>query len=270
MYFPGETIIHRSRDIYGDIVITDSALLRTLYFGNEKRQSAMYLQHPGLLVMDYTQAMMMSLIFKRRPKQVLCVGLGGGSLPKFLLRACPEVTIDVVELREKVIQLAHAYFAVPENDKRLNIIAESGSSYFDGALDEGKPYDLMLLDAFDGDGPIESVSTATYIRQAFERLSDNGLLCINLWNRNVDGFQARLRQLKTVCDGSVLYYQLGRRNSNALIFCFRQREMMLQLKRYEENVRRLRQEFGINFNKHFNRLYKQNVSVVRRLLKASA
>ena len=104
VYYPGETIIHRSRDTYGDLVVTEGALVRALYFGNEKRQSAMFLQHPGLLVLEYTQAMMLCLLFSREPKRIFSLGLGGGSIAKFLLRACPSAQIDVVELRRSVIR----------------------------------------------------------------------------------------------------------------------------------------------------------------------
>lgn len=269
MHYPGEKIIHCSRDQFGEIIVTDGDLLRTLYFGNEKRQSAMFLEHPGLLVMDYTQAMMLSLLFQRHPRKVFCLGLGGGSLVKFLLRACPSVSIDVVELRQRVIQVAHAFFAVPERDARLSIFQCDGAKFFGSQSDQGQSYDLMFLDAFDHEGPVEELSDLRFIEQAYSRLSDTGLLCINLWNRNGDGFHSKLRKLKSICEGAVLHYELGRKNSNGFIFCFKQRDMMLQLKRYEGASHELRSEFGINFHKHFTRLYKQNVPVIRRWLKTA-
>lgn len=269
MQYPGEKIIHRSRDEHGDLVVTESALVRSLYFGNEKRQSAMFLQHSGLLVMEYTQAMMLSLLFRRKPEKVFCLGLGGGSIVKFMLRASPGALIDVVELREMVIQVAHTYFAVPEDDPRLRLIQSDGERFFGGTYDEGSNYDLMFLDAFDHDGPVDRVSNLPFIESAYSRLSQRGVLCINLWNRSSDGFHQKLRQLKSLCDGAVLYYEVGRRNSNALIFCFKQRDMMLQLKRYEAESNHLRREFGINFHKLYSRLYKQNVPMMQRLFKTA-
>ena len=269
MQYPGEKIIHRSRDEHGDLVVTESALVRSLYFGNEKRQSAMFLQHSGLLVMEYTQAMMLSLLFQRKSEKVFCLGLGGGSIAKFMLRASPEVRVDVVELREMVIRVAHAYFAVPEDDHRLRLIHSDGEHFFGGTHDEGSSYDLMFLDAFDHEGPADRVSNLAFTEKAFSRLSERGVLCINLWNRSGDGFHQKLRQFKSLCDGAVLHYEIGRRNSNALIFCFKQREMMLQLRRYEAESIRLHREFGINFHKLYTRLYKQNVPMMQRLFKTA-
>ena len=267
--YPGEKIIHRSRDEFGDLVVTESALVRSLYFGNEKRQSAMFLQHSGLLVMEYTQAMMLALLFRRKPEKVFCLGLGGGSIAKFILRASPRVILDVVELREMVIRVAQAYFAVPADDCRLRLIHGDGYRYFGGEHDQGVDYDLMFLDAFDHEGPVDRVSNLSFIEKAYLRLDERGVLCINLWNRSGDGFHQKLRQLKSLCGGAVLHNEIGRRNSNALIFCFKQREMMLQLRRYEAVSNDLRREFGINFHKYYSRLYKQNVPVMQRLFKAA-
>jgi len=267
MQYSGESILFRGRDAFGELVVTEGALVRTLYFGNEKRQSAMFLQHAGLLVLEYTQVMMLSLIFNRQPHRVFCLGLGGGSIPKFLLRACHVSQVDVVELRQAVIQVAYRFFDVPENSSRLNIECADGASYFDGVA-QHKSYDLMFIDGFDRDGPVDAVSNIPYLAKCASHLSANGILCINLWNRRKDDFQQRLKEIRALFDGGVLLYQLGKLNSNVVLFCFRNRSQALQIKRYEHASRQLQREFGINFRKYFSRLYKQNVPMYQRLMRA--
>lgn len=264
--YPGEKIIFKASDEYGDIVVTEGTMLRALYFGNEKRQSAMFLQHSGLLVLDYSQVMMLSLLFRRQPARVFCVGLGGGSIMKFLQRACPQSHIDVVELRSKVIDVAHRFFDVPRKHPLLNIICADGAEYIRQS-DNTYKYDLMFLDGFDHAGPADSVSSTAFVRQAKECLSENGVLCINLWNRPGDNYQQRLRQLGTVFEGAVLRYVLTRKHGNAFVFCFKNPSMMRSLSRYENKAKELQQIFGINFHKLYSRLYRQNVPLLKRLLR---
>ena len=94
------TVIHRSQDSRGVIEVVDDGCTRSLHFGNAVRQSAMDLNRPEYLVLTYTRAMMSCLLFKPTPCKVLLIGLGGGSLAKFLLHHIPNCTIDAVELRE--------------------------------------------------------------------------------------------------------------------------------------------------------------------------
>lgn len=265
--YPGERTIHKSRDEFGDLVVTESNLLRTLYFGNEKRQSAMFLRHSSLLALEYTQVMMLSLLFQRHPNRIFCLGLGGGSIMKFLLRACPRANIDVVELRQRVIDIAHGFFDVPEKHPLLKIVHADGADYF-RHNDELVLYDLILLDGYDHCGPVESVNNLRFLSSIKSRLSENGVMCINLWNRPGDNFHQRYRQLSALFHGGVLRLELGKKNSNVSVFCFNNASMMKSLSRYQGRARELQGSFGINFQKYLSRLYKQNVPMLKRLAEA--
>src|SRR3569623_1391487 len=122
------TLIHRSRDADGPIEVVDDGVIRTLHFGNDVRQSSMALHDPVHLMLLYTQAMMSCLLFQPDPKRVLLIGLGGGSLAKFLLHHFPRCKIDAVERRAAVVKLAHGYFQLPETP-RLRVTVDDACEH---------------------------------------------------------------------------------------------------------------------------------------------
>ena len=103
-------LVFSCRDEEGVIEVVDDLDTRALYFGTSARQSAMSREEPHRLVLSYTRSMLSGLLFTREPRSALVLGLGGGSLPRFLMHVFPTCRIDVVERRAKVVQVAHDYF----------------------------------------------------------------------------------------------------------------------------------------------------------------
>jgi spermidine synthase len=81
---------------------------RTLEFQGGDIQSEMLLSNPDALVLDYARAMMCFALFAPRPRHILMVGLGGGSLAKFCYRHFPDARITVLEISAEVIALRDA------------------------------------------------------------------------------------------------------------------------------------------------------------------
>ena len=94
---------------------------RRLEFQPGMIQSEMLLSRPDHLLLRYARAMMCFTLFVPRPRHILMVGLGGGSLLKFCHRHLPEARITVLELRADVIALREQ-FMLPPDDARLRII----------------------------------------------------------------------------------------------------------------------------------------------------
>src|SRR5450759_4323503 len=61
-------------------------------------QSEMRLDEPETLVSAYTRKMMGFLLFRKRPREVVMIGLGGGSLAKFCPRHLPSTRMTGVAL----------------------------------------------------------------------------------------------------------------------------------------------------------------------------
>ncbi|MBF0437919.1 MAG: spermidine synthase [Magnetococcales bacterium] len=167
-------------------VIEDSES-RKLTFDTHLTQSRMYLDDPISLSLGYCRAMMASLLFgdavmQRNPFRVLMIGLGGGSLVKFLLHHFPFCRMDVVEADKAIPALAREFFYVPDDDPRLTLFFEDGGEFMARVSSERfhPGYDLILLDAFDHEGMVESVYAEKFFAQAQALLTSKGVLTANL------------------------------------------------------------------------------------------
>ena len=201
--YDGE-LIHASRDEHGPIEVVEDDRVRSLHFGSRSRQSALFLERPEALVLAYTQSMMAALLLHSAPARVLLIGLGGGSLARFLRHHYPDCTIDAVELRPRVIELAHGYFRLPEDDPRLNIIPGEGGHFLAHAALRHSDYDLILVDAFHGTGMAEEVAEADFFATARARLADQGALAVNLWQQPAQRLRRTLAGLQDAFAGRCL------------------------------------------------------------------
>jgi spermidine synthase len=85
------------------VVVSESGGLRALHIGGTAVQSAMQLNDPYALALDYTRCMMAFLLFHAEPREALMIGLGGGSLAKFLHRELRHLRVRVVEIDTRVV-----------------------------------------------------------------------------------------------------------------------------------------------------------------------
>src|SRR3990170_8224255 len=86
----------------GAIAVSEERGVRMLHIGGNAVQSAMRLSAPDALELDYTRAMMAFLLFFPAPQDLLMVGLGAGSIPRFMRARMPDARVTVVEINPGV------------------------------------------------------------------------------------------------------------------------------------------------------------------------
>ena len=264
----GEYLIHKSSDDFGELHVKEEGLIRTLYFGNDKKQSCVFLPDPSVLVLQYAQAMAAALIFNPSPKKILLIGLGGGSLLQFLMKSCPKSKIDAVELRDSVIRLSHEYFLVPENEKNVNIIHADANEFVKKKLQKtDQEYDLILVDAFDAWGPSHLNKDDEFIVSCQSLLKYDGTLCFNLWNRKEDYFHHVSRRLSELFSGNTLELRLGKQDSNVIVFGFSHSDKLKRIQDYQATAVQLGDRFGIDFVRFLKMIEVQNFSLLKRITK---
>ena len=203
-------------DSEGSIDVVDEATARTMHFGTTARQSTMLFRDRRELALTYTRCMMICLVlFDGKPKNVLMLGLGGGSLARFLLHYYPDCLIDAVERRPAVVQLAQRFFALPENNN-LRVL-ETDAEQFVTRHPEPS-YDLVLVDLHTPEGMASANGAPDFIAGCRRLLSAGGVLSINLWSGADSDMVARVEtQLMDAFDGQVLHLPVaGKRNFVAL------------------------------------------------------
>ena len=106
--------------------ISESDGVRGLHLGSVTLQSAMRLSAPFDLELAYTRGIMAFLLLAPQARHVLAIGLGGGSIPKFIHHYLPQLQTTVVEINPQVIQVARHHFLLPPDDARLQVIEADG------------------------------------------------------------------------------------------------------------------------------------------------
>ena len=249
-------VIHRgSRD--SGITVAEDGCRRNLYLDGDTLQSTMLLTDPNKLDLEYSQAMMCALLFQPAPRKVLLVGLGGGSLVKFLLEFCPETRIDVAEINPEVVKVARQYFLLPESERLLVTLA-SGEVVVADRLAAGDRYDLLLLDAFDDNGPARALLDEQFLCRCRSLLTRGGIFAMNLWNRPADNFPAIHATLATLFGMGTQKLLLTEANTNAIVFGLTEPVLGKNLMGLKPVARELSHRTGINFVRLLRQLYWQN------------
>ena len=171
----GTSLLHRVRDEFGPIEIVQEQALLSLHFGTSSRQSCMDPEHPARLMLSYTRAMLASLLFDPAPRSALLIGLGGGSLLRFLSHHFPDCRLTAIEKRPLVASLAQEYFGLPQGSA---LILADGAQF---VRDTPERFDLVLVDAYDGHGLAPALFNPQFFADCQRILTEDGWLSINLW-----------------------------------------------------------------------------------------
>jgi spermidine synthase len=247
------SVIHHSISDDGVIEIVQEESHRSLYFGSDAKQSEMDMSQPERLVLAYTQAMMAGLLFCPAPKSILLIGLGGGSLARFLLHHLPGCNIDVVEFREDVVRLARGYFCLPD-DRRLHITIGDGCNFL---LSSDKKYDLILIDAFDHDGIAKSIKSIRFFEACYDALNDEGVAAINLWNSQQDQFAETMANIESAFRDHVLDMPV-KDKGNVIAFATRARASFPSFRTLKPLAESLEQQLDLTFGVYLRELRRNN------------
>jgi spermidine synthase len=160
--------------------VVDDGNTVALHFDSRNVQSRMRKDAPYELQLGYTRTMMGFLLLQPEPRDILAIGLGGGSLPKFCYHHLPDTTITTVEIDPRVIALRDA-FAMPRDDERFRIHCADAVDYL---ADQDGSADAILLDGFADYGLPHALSNPLFYDKCYRALRDGGVLVANLWDKD--------------------------------------------------------------------------------------
>lgn len=159
---------------YHRVRITDNEGIRLLRF-ERNRQSTMYLDDPFETDCEYCGYLHLAMAVRPRSKRTLVIGLGGGSVVKRYWRDYPWMQVDTVELDPDVVEIASAFFELPD-DPRIRVTVADGREFLQRS---GEPYDIIIVDAYDDDRVPRPLLTEEFFREARARLAEGGVIAYN-------------------------------------------------------------------------------------------
>lgn len=170
--------IHRTKDQWGNIHVMSDTQNYYLTFGSGGQQSGMQINQPDRLLFQYTQAMMLSLLFSPKAQNAVLLGLGAGSIAKALLLCAPKLHIKAVELRSAVVDIAHLWFDLPKSP-RLDIEVADAFLYL---KESNHLTDLLFVDLYLDNGVQNALASHHFIERCYAMLNQDGTLVLNLWD----------------------------------------------------------------------------------------
>lgn len=157
-------------------VLIEDEYTVTLKFSPYCIQSRMVKGVPTVLALGYTQVMMAFLLIEPAPRDILIVGLGGGSLSKYCHEHLPASNITTLEISEEVIAMRDA-FCIPADDERFKVIHCDAAEYLKAATAIA---DVILVDGYNESGIPTELGTESFYRDCYRALKRDGLVLSNL------------------------------------------------------------------------------------------
>ena len=250
--------------------------VRSLYLGSETVQSSMRIKAPYDLELTYSRAMMLFLLFLNKSVakapvenksaakayvEVLMIGLGGGSVAKYVHHYLPQIKTRVVEINEQIIRIARSHFYLPEDDERLQVIAGDGVAFLQEHMQTA---DVLLLDVFDSKGVPTDMYNQAFFDSCAESLKLDGMMAVNLWgsDRNFDIYLQRIEQS---FNQRVLVLRTGK-PGNIVVFGFKRAPADLRWASLRQRAKELEIQHKIEFLEFVEKLREHNPNTSNRLL----
>jgi len=194
-----ERLLLEKKSPYNTILVSENDEgLRILRFEpGGARQSVVKRGDPDHLELPYTRVIPVAFAFVDNPRNVLVVGLGGGTIPSFVRRHFPEARIDAVDIDPGVVEVARSHFGFRE-DANMRAYVEDGRRFIERT---GRRYDVIFLDAFGADSVPYSLATREFLVSVRRALAPGGAVIGNIWGRDYNPlYDSMLRTYLAVYD----------------------------------------------------------------------
>ncbi|MFW5431396.1 MAG: polyamine aminopropyltransferase [Methylophilaceae bacterium] len=244
--------VHKSVAADNVVEVTELDGVRQLHLGTKTVQSGMSITDPYKLVFNYSRAIMYFLLFSDQIKTVLTIGLGGGSVTKYMHVHCEDIKQTVVEINSQVIEVARSHFYLQANGDMLNVIEGDGIAYME---EHPTSHDCVVIDGFDADGIPDGFCTQDFFDKCYGVLHDNGVFLINLWGSDKN-FDIYLQRVEQTFSGRVLVLPTGK-PGNIIVYAFKD-PVKITEKKLRERVHALNKVHKIDFTEFLDRLHEHN------------
>jgi len=242
-------LIHEKNSLYHSISVYKRGSVVTLQFGKMPpvhMQSQVNLDNMAEHRLEYTKLSYCGLLYNADPKRVLVLGLGGGVIPRDLRHYFPDAAIDVVDIDPQIPQIAKDFFGFSE-DEKLKVHVDDGRMFIKKQLrrDPVPKYDIIILDAFNGDYIPFHLMTKEFLEEVEDVLDDDGVVVANVFYSN-RLFDAEFKTFLDVFERCQAFYGLD--SGNAMLASGGPAVRILSAKQAEKQARNLAEKHNFSFD----------------------
>lgn len=242
------------------VYVSERYGVRSLHIGSDTVQSSMRLKAPNDLELAYTRAMMAFLLFVPPPRNVLMIGLGGGSLAKFIHYRMPSAQVDAIEVNPQVVAVARQSFHLPPDGPVFRVRITDGAEFVRRA---DVAADVVMVDGYDADAYAEELASAAFYQACRARLKEGGVLVVNLWGGDKE-FHSLLQRIERAFPEGTLCLPASR-PGNVIVFGFQRNPGAFEWKVLFQRAAALQSEVGLEFPRFVEGLRTMNRSDADRL-----
>ena len=236
-----EIIARVLNDTYDKPFVIEDGGYRSLYFSRDFTQSGMRISEPSALEFAYTQKMMSCLLFVHAPRNILMLGLGGGSLAKYCYRHLPSARIVALEIDANVLAFRDQ-FLLPPDDARLSIVQGDAAQYVRQCNIKN---DVVMIDAFDRNGFAAEVTSRGFYLDVRDALLPQGVMVANMVGPKAER-AAHLEMIADVFNGNIVVLPIES-DGNYLVFAFRDSSFEPRWRWIESQVNAMKKHYGLDF-----------------------
>jgi spermidine synthase len=227
--------------------------VRSLHLGGDAIQSSIRIADPERLELSYTRAMMAFLLFQAAPRDVLMVGLGGGSIARFLHHHFERTRITAVEINPKVITVARQYFGLPEDDERLTVVTTDGAAF---VPDHPASADVLFHDAFDDGDTVSALCTQDFFDACGRALRPNGVFVMNFM-ADEPHFDTYFERIAKTFNNRALAMPTGDR-VNRIVFAIKSSITRMSIESLTREAASLEKRYGLPMKSSLKDLLRYN------------
>lgn len=240
-----ERIIYRTKDAFGNIFVMDFWHFRNLTFDSDYEQSSMDIRKGHILTHEYTRAMMLVLAFIN-PSHATILGLGGGCLLRSLSHTSPNCQLHAVELRQKVYDVASAFFGIPTSNTTI-VISDANQYLFEM---ENCSTDIIFADMYQSIQMNPFQRQEMFIHQCHRILSKKGWLVINY--HQLPGLETDFFRMLFNCFSDIFVCQTSNKKNTILLAS--KKKLHFPLRYFELAVDILEKKLEVKISPLFKRL----------------
>lgn len=167
-------LTYEGESVYNYLQVRDtekSTILSTnVLFGVQ----SVTMKDDGLTGMYYDYALAAQTMTEDAAADVLILGMGTGTYARQCAHYFPDAAVEGVEIDEKITQLAHQYFEMPEE---TSVTTYDGRAYLQAVE---KTYDVIMVDAYQDITIPFQMSTAEFFELVKEHLNQGGVMVVNM------------------------------------------------------------------------------------------
>jgi spermidine synthase len=204
--------------------------------------------------------MMAFLLFRPAPREVLMVGLGGGSIARFAHERLPRTRMTVVEINPEVVAAARTFFGLPLDEDRVKVLVGDGAAYVPARR---AACDLLLLDAFENGRSARALATEAFYAACRAALRPGGMLVVN-FIADEPRFGTYLARIEQAFGGRVLCLPSEDR-INMIVLAFADRAARIAVAPLRRTARALKRRYELPFDRFVRDLVEHNPGTATHL-----